>query len=42
MRLKIRDVGKGGGAWWEIGRVHEQSSGFDLTIDLEKKSSRII
>jgi hypothetical protein len=26
------------GTWWAIGRVHEQSSRFDLTIDLEKKA----
>ena len=26
------------GAWWAIGRAHEQSSRFDLTIDLEKKA----
>jgi hypothetical protein len=26
------------GAWWAIGRAHEQNSRFDLTIDLEKKA----
>ena len=26
------------GAWWIGGRAHEQSSRFDLTIDLEKKA----
>ena len=26
------------GAWWAIGRVHEQSFRFGLTIDLEKKA----
>ena len=38
MRLKISDVGKGGGARREIGRVHKQTSGFDSTIDLERKT----
>jgi len=26
------------GAWWIGGRAHEQSSRFDLTINLEKKA----